>query len=283
MTTDPAGAGWQEAAVALAQAQTRTAGQLTALTERVGALVAAQTKTNQQLATLAARVDQLAAAQVRTEERLNALIVRMDELAQRVDALAVRMDELTQRVDALAAAQERTNQQLATLTERVDALAEQVSTLVKRMGTMADQLNEVRGWALEARYRSSAPSYFAPIARRLHALSQEEVAQTLERAVTDGLLSNDDADDIELADIVCRGRRRDNDSPTYLVVEVSAGVGTNDVERAARRAALLAKSGTPALPLVAGLWLNEGAQHRAPELGVWQVHDGVVVAPEERR
>ena len=190
---------------------------------------------------------------------------------------------MTARVDALAVAQTMTEQQLARLTERVDALTEQVSALVQRLGTMADQLNEVRGWALEARYRSSAPSYFAPIARRLQTLSQRELAQILERAVTEGLLSNDDADDIELADIVCRGRRRDTDSPTYLVVEVSAGVGTSNVERAARRAALLAKTGVPAVPLVAGLWMNEGAQHRAPELGVWQVSEGTAVSPKERR
>jgi hypothetical protein len=52
--------------------------------------------------------------------------------------------------------------------------------------------------------------------------------------------------------VVVRGRRREDGTEIYLGVEVSWGVGLHDVQRAAERAALLARLGTPALPVVGG-------------------------------
>ena len=45
------------------------------------------------------------------------------------------------------------------------------------------------------------------------------------------------------ADLVVRGRRREDGAEVYVVVEVSWGVGSHDVERAVHRAALLAQLG----------------------------------------
>jgi len=66
----------------------------------------------------------------------------------------------------------------------------------------------------------------------------------------------------------------------YLVIAVSWGVGKDDVERAARRAAILAKLGTPALAAVAGEFVTADAAELARTEGVWQVMDGRVIAPE---
>ena len=58
-------------------------------------------------------------------------------------------------------------------------------------------------------------------------------------------------DDLIAADIVVRGRRTADRSDVYLVVEVSWGVGKDEVECAGRRGPILAKLGTPALAAVA--------------------------------
>ena len=65
------------------------------------------------------------------------------------------------------------------------------------------------------------------------------------------------------ADVIVRGRRRTDGAEVFLVVEVSWGVGPQDVERAIRRASLLSHTGTPALPVVAGPWATSEAANLA--------------------
>ena len=66
------------------------------------------------------------------------------------------------------------------------------------------------------------------------------------------MLSEAEAEAVTWADVVVQGRRREDGTEAMLVVEVSWGVGPQDVERAAARAALLTRAGRSALPVVAG-------------------------------
>ena len=64
-----------------------------------------------------------------------------------------------------------------------------------------------------------------------------------------------------------------------MLVEVSVVVDQYDVERAARRAALLHKAtGIPTLAAVAGQRILVDAQERARATGVWRVVDGMAEA-----
>ena len=87
------------------------------------------------------------------------------------------------------------------------------------------------------------------------------------------------ADDLALADLIMRGKRRTDGSDAYLLVEVSWGVGPYDVERAARRAELLTHLGMPVIPAVAGRRLTAEAVELARAKQVWQVLNGSSVAP----
>ena len=145
---------------------------------------------------------------------------------------------------------------------------------------MADDIAELKGDSLELRYQRHAPAYFGPIIRRIHVLGDDERWKLLDPAIQRGQLSQDQADEVVLADLLIRGRRRDDDSEVYLVVDVSWGVGSLDVERAAERAALLARAGVRAIPVVAGNWVGHDAQQQARLAQVWQVTDGRAVPPE---
>ena len=116
--------------------------------------------------------------------------------------------------------------------------------------------------------------------RRTHVLSGDELDTLLEDAVTQQQLSEDEADDILLADVVVRGRRREDGADVHLVVEVSWGIGLSDVQRASTHATLLAKLGTPTIPVVAGFWMTPEAQEPARALKVWQVTNGHVTPSE---
>ncbi len=212
-------------------------------------------------------VRELGEAQRRTEQRLEELTQRVDQLTEAQLRTEQRLEELAQRVDQLAEAQRRTEEALAHLARRVDGLA--------------DQVGELRGEAVERRYRERAHAYFGRIVRRLRVLPPQELADLLDDAVDAGRLSLEERDALLWADVIAEGR-----SPTgerlALVVEASATVSQRDVTRAVARAASFAKViGVPVWPVVAGEGLAPGVQELAQREGVWQVLDGRILPPEE--
>lgn len=198
------------------------------------------------------------------------IVRELAETQRRTEAnlgqLAGRMGQLTERMDQL--------------TERVDSLVQNVSRLADVQHQMGIDLGRLKGSDLERRYRERAPAYFHRLIRRPHALSADELVTLIEDARLQGHLSEDEADALFQADVIVRGRHQVEGTDLYLVVEVSWGIGLSDVQRAAERARLLARLGTPALPVVAGTWVTPEAQEAAEALQVWQVTNGHAAAPD---
>ncbi len=199
---------------------------------------------------------------VLTDELL-ALPAVVARLAQRVDQLAERMDQLAERMDQLTAAQQRTEQ-------RLEALIDQVRSIDGRVGWL-------EGAVLEDRVTRRASSYFQRIARRIRVLDSPELDDILEEAVERGVLTDEEAVEVRLADTVVRARREGAD--VYLVVETSRTVDLGDVERARDRARLLERTGTAALPVVAGRFIGPAAEEGAELMRVWRVIDGRTLPP----
>jgi hypothetical protein len=235
---------------------------------------------------LLAAPDQLAALRARSEEQFQALVeaqqrtnIQLTTLTERVTALAAaqeRMDRqltaLTERVTALAAAQERMDRQLTALTEQVAALTRVVHTLTVDVGTL-------KGKSLEADYRSRGHAYLSRVVRRPHVLTSDELMTIIEDARDRGMLSDIEAQDLYETDLVIRGRRSEDGTEVYLVVEVSWGVGPHDVERAVQRARVLSHIGLATIPVVAGEHILPEAHERARQSQVWQVTDGRAIPP----
>lgn len=163
------------------------------------------------------------------------------------------------------------------LTENVSRLAEQMTTLTEIIQHISVDVGRLKGDGLEVRYTLRGVPSVTRVLRRPHPLSQEELDTLLEEAESRGLLSPSDSEEINLADLVIRGKQQGVE--VYLVTEISWGVGPDDVQRAASRAALLAKTGVRAIPAVAGEWVTPDAQQLAPDLGVWQFTPSHVVPP----
>jgi hypothetical protein len=175
---------------------------------------------------------------------------------------------VTTQVQALADAQIQTASQLKILTKLVQRIREDVR-----------RLNDDR---LEVLYYLKSLPAVTRLVRCPHTMSSEELDTLLEGAETRGLISADEGEDIALADLMIRGRGRDSGTKMYLIAEVSWGVGIDDIERAARRAMLLSKTGVTVIPAVAGEWVTPDAQQFAPSKGVWQFVRGRVVSPAVR-
>jgi len=188
-------------------------------------------------------------------------------------ALPEQVGVLTREITTLATTQQRLEEQMTMLTIQVTSLARSVQTLTDDMG-------EVKGKILEADYRTKGPAYFGRLIRRPHVLTSDELVTLLEDAREHGVLSDAEVQELYDADLVVRGRRAMDGTQVYLVVEVSWGVGPYDVERAARRAALLARIGVAVIPVVAGERLTAEAGRLAQQHQVWQITAGHVIPPE---
>jgi hypothetical protein len=208
----------------------------------------------------------------RTELRRLVLTEELLSLPQIMHDLAEAQQRTEQRVEELAEAQRRTEQHLA------DLVAAQWRT-EQRIGRLQDDVGDLKGVVMEERYYRRASSYFSRLVRRSQVISGNELTALLEEAVARGALSEEGADEIGWADVVVRGQRREDGTDLYLVVEVSWAVGTSDVERAVRRAALLAQTGVQTLPVVASDHIIDEAAELCRAMRVWQVLDGRVIAP----
>lgn len=89
-------------------------------------------------------------------------------------------------------------------------------------------------------------------------------------------LESAEVDDFLRADVLAQGTV--NGEPTYVVGEVSYTAAASDVERAARRAALLRKASLPAVGLVACEAVHPETVAYAREQGVRIWADGVLLA-----
>jgi len=282
------------AVTSLAAAQQRTETQVASLTTQVTSLAAAvtslaaaQQRTEAQVASLttqvtslAAAVTSLAAAQQRTEAQVASLTTQVTALAAAQQRTEAQVASLTTQVIGLAAAQQRTEEQVAELTGQMVGLTAQVSGLILVVQTLKDDVGDLKGMGLERLYRERAPAYLARVLRRPHVLATEELVSLLDEAAERGRISEGEAEEVAWADLVVRGRRREDGAEVYFVVEVSWGIGPHDVERAVRRAALLAQLGTPVLPMVAGKTVTAEAAGLIRAMLVWQLTDGQVLPPE---
>jgi hypothetical protein len=221
---------------------------------------------------------------VLTDELL-ALPELVRELVQAQQRTEVRVGQLAEPLESLMTETERRLQELATaqltLTRRVDDLREAVQTLAERTYTLTTDVGELKGSDLERRYRERPFAYFNRLIRQAHTLSGDELNVMLDRAVAAGQLTEEDEEEIVGADAIVRGRRRGDDQEVFLVVEASWGVGPYDVQRADKRAKLLAKAGVTTLPVVAGTWVTPDGEVAARTSKVWRVTNGRIIPPEQ--
>jgi hypothetical protein len=186
-------------------------------------------------------------------DRVEAALERLAEAQVRTEA---RLDQLEQAVRNLAEAQARTEQSLRELTE-----------IVKGLAARSDRHE---GTLLELRFRDRLPSYLGLYLRRARVLQPADLLDALEPR-----LERADVEDFLRADVLAQGLV--DGAPTYVIGEVSYTADAGDVERAARRAALLRKADLPAVGLVACEAVHPQTVAYAREQGVRIWADGRLI------
>ena len=94
----------------------------------------------------------------------------------------------------------------------------------------------------------------------------------IEDALDAGRITAADAEDLKRIDAVAKGKNPDDGSDVYLALEVSYVADQHDLERAIRRAGLLAlATGAHAKAVIAGKTITAGAMSLAEERGAYVV------------
>ena len=220
--------------------------------------------------------EQIAELRRDTERRLGEVEVQVAELRREVVELRRDMERRFNVVDEKI---EQLKGDVEQLKEDVGQLKEDVGQLKEDVGMLKDDVGQLKGENLERRYRERGHGYFGKLVRRTHVLTTNEISALLDDAMDQGVLSRDDVSAIGLADVIVRGRSWADGQPVMVLAEVSSVVDRSDVQRAADRAARLAKLGTPVLPVVAGGSTTERAADMARSHNVWQMLNGRVIEP----
>lgn len=216
-------------------------------------------------------IEELAQAQRRTE-------VRVEELADAQKRTEIRVEELTEaqkrtesRVEELTVAQSRTEVRIEELTAAQKQTEVAVLDLIRSQHKMLIRLDRNDGWTFELLLTRHLPAYVGRVFRHCRVIETAELIDSLE-----GRLPDADLDDLSRADVIATGR--DGDRQVHLVVEVSCTADADDIERAARRAAILTRAGVVAIGIVACEAMEPRVRAQAERAGVRVLLDGRFVS-----
>jgi DNA polymerase III gamma/tau subunit len=236
----------------------------------------------------AERALQVAERSQQTAERANEIAERALQVAERSQQTAERANEIAERALQVAERSQQTSERAQQTSEHAQQTAEHalqvaletrdiVNDMQKRLTRVEADVADLKGMSMELMARKLLPGVLGKLVRKLRVYEPDEFYRVMEEA---DLLSADDLAEVASADAFAHGQLRSNDTPRWFVVEASWGLGIKDVERAARRAAILTQNGAPAIGTVLGRRITADARKRAQQLGVLVVVNGATRNPE---
>ena len=180
------------------------------------------------------------------QAELHASVARLTEGQAELHASVARLTEGQAR---LTEGQAKLAEGQAELHASIARLVEEQVRLTRGQSRMSGELSNLTGSNYERRASRVALRRVkrhlnidpAEIIRSDAVQDKPDISNLLNRAVDAAIVSEDEAEDMELADIIIRGQ--DPDAATvYAVVETSVTVHGDDIERASRRADILRRA-----------------------------------------
>ena len=236
--------------------------------------------TNARLDRLEAGQEELKAGQARMEARQEQMEARQDRMEARQDRMEARQDRMEANQEEMKANQEEMK---ASQKEMKDAFAR----MERRQDRMEGHLNNLRGTEYERRAARRARRaaarwlnlFHATVVQAITVPDNNIIPNLMDDAVAANRVTLEQADDLELADLILAGSLTDaGDEPAYAVVEVSLAIDENDINRARERAGALARASAAPVavrPAVIGTAIPDEARLYADRNSV-----AVIIIPE---
>ena len=207
--------------------------------------------------------------------------VRRELLGEEILSLPALVRQNSEAIDRLAEQMTRSEARLKGVEARLEGVEtrlEGVETGLQSLrydfGVLGGDVGQLKGYALEARFRERADGIFGRWIRRVNVLKPCELA-AFEGADDAGEITEAEALAVRSLDLIVTGRRGrgDDTHDVMFAVEISSTIDTDDVTRAADRAAILSGLGYPAEPVAAGNSASEAIIRLARERGVFLLVD----------
>lgn len=165
---------------------------------------------------------------------------KVDKIEQKVDKLEEDVEGLKQDVGVLKQDVEVLKQDVAVLKQDVAVLKYDVDILKKDMAYLKGEFGRFKGSDFERKICERYYAYFGRALKKLKRIQMEELLPLLDTAEEAGLITEDEADEIRRLDLILQGVIKATGKKVILAVEVSYSLYREDLERALRRADILA-------------------------------------------
>ena len=208
---------------------------------------------------------------------LTTRVANLEETAAETQGAVARLEETVAEMQGTVAetqsAVARLDETVTEMQGTVARLDETMTEVQSNISTMRGTLNRLDGTDYERtaarRIRRSGGRRLGltrPVIVQSRTLPENDIIPSLlDNAIDDGLISEEQADEVDYADIIARGQDA-NGVLTYVVVEVSITVAPHDVTRARARADLLAQAtGAPVLAAAVGTEITNDASSAAQQ------------------
>lgn len=200
------------------------------------------------------------------------------KLAELADMVARMAETLDRRLAAVEAQQVVTNERLdgmeaqqVVTNERLDGVDGRLDRIENDQRVMRGQLNNLNGSDYERKVvrrmsrliRRHLGVRNAAVLAAINRPNGDTIASLLNDGTERGVITEDDADELDRADIILRGSSPDGED-VYVVGEISITIDDNDVDRAIARARVLrTASNTTTHAAVFGTAISDGNRERA--------------------
>ena len=175
--------------------------------------------------------------------------------------------------------------------KQFNAEQKQFNTEQRRINSrVQDDLGTLKGAALETRLHNNILNIAKDelnltrgrILRGPHQHLDRQLQETMERAETQGLITPEDADNLEVADFILRARRSTDHKYVYAVIEASQTIHQSDLSRARLRAdTLAAATGEETLAVTIGSLIHPAQLAYAESCNVLTLIPAMATPTEE--
>lgn len=156
------------------------------------------------------------------------------------------------------------------LKKKVDKIEGEVEKLKVDVEKLKVDVGWLKGGFMELQVRDRVGAFFGKLLKRARLLDSSDLADLLYDAASQGLITQEEAEDALRVDAVVRGQlRSDGLKEVLIAAEISFVVDRVDVERAKKRAEIISRAlSQPTISAVIGKEFTEGAKEASQELSV---------------
>ena len=209
-----------------------------------------------------------------TDRNFQAVNARLDHLESDVAEFKASVDERFDRVDERF---DRMDERFDRMDERFNRMDERFDRMDRRMDRMEGRMDNGFGTNYEVKIERNIPSHAGQhlgmrgvrVLRGTMIGRDTELADQVERAADEGVITWEEHDQLLLVDLIFTGRSRTDGTTILAAAEVSITAGNLDVDRAVKRARILEiVTGQPVVPVVISANVDDERAAMALDQGV---------------